>query len=83
MSEITDDQAREFILQLVASLKENDYAFSVEALGIGWDVYRFTDQGRRGTIAFCMREGQVEIGVCARGELSDEEVTKLLKEGVN
>jgi hypothetical protein len=77
------DPATAFVLQVIASLKEKDYAFSVQAVGIGWDVYRFTDMGRRGTIAFCMVEGRVEIGVCSRGELNAEEVVALLKQDMN
>jgi hypothetical protein len=77
------DPATAFVLQVIASLDEEDYVFSVDAVGIGWDVYRFTDSGRRGTIAFCMIEGRVEIGVCSRGELTAEEVVALLKQDVN
>lgn len=76
------DHARE----VASGLREEDFAFTVEAVGSKWDVYRFTLRGKRGTIAFKMEDGHVTISVFQAGELTEEQakaaiVASYAKEG--
>lgn len=59
-------------------VKKEDYAFTVEALGTPWDVYRFTKDGAHGMMAFRKVGETWEIGMFRKGEFSPEEVVRLL-----
>lgn len=81
IDEKEDEVTREFIRDTCAALKEDDYQFSVDARGTPWDAYYFTAKGYRGTVAFRIIEGQLEIGVFQRGEMTAEAVVAVLIEG--
>lgn len=79
---MTKDLAR----KVGSGLREEDFAFTVEAAGFKWDVYRFTLNGKRGTIAFKMEGEQATISVFQAGELTEEQskaaiVASYVKEG--
>lgn len=49
-----------------------------------WDVYRFTKEGRPGTLAFRqMSNGQWIIGILEAGELTEQQVVSKLNEQRN
>jgi len=57
-------------------LREQDYRFTVEAKGLKWDAYRFTKDGKEGTMVFT-KDASTDrwvIGVVAAGLLTPEEV---------
>jgi hypothetical protein len=60
------------------TIRPEDFAFSIDASDSRWDVYRFTKDGKRGTLAFTQRDGKFVIGVFAAGELTTEEVAAAL-----
>jgi hypothetical protein len=62
--------SKETARTVAAGLREEDFAFTVKAVGAEWDVYRFTLRGKRGTIAFKMEDEQVTISVFQAGELT-------------
>lgn len=72
-------------------MRKKDYAFSVEALGSQWDVYRFVKDGKRGMVAFrqsapasaAAPNGQWEIGFFKAGEFTPEQVKAVLMQGPN
>lgn len=73
-------EARDFILATVTSLRPEDFAFTVSAQGPPWDVYRFTRQGRKGTVAVRIVSQSLEIGLFRAGELTEAQVIgELLK----
>jgi hypothetical protein len=55
-------------------IREEDYAFTVEACGTPWDVYRFVKDGKRGTLAYRKVNDRFQIGLFQVGELTQEEV---------
>ena len=63
---------------MTPGLQKKDYAFSVEARNEKWDVYYFTKNGKKGTIAVTRRRGKFVIGLFANGNLSEEEVASTL-----
>jgi len=63
-------------------IKQEDFAFSVDAHGSRWDVYRFDKDGKRGTLAFREKNGKFEIGVFKAGELTQEEVLEALAQAL-
>jgi hypothetical protein len=68
------------IAEVMSALKENDYAFTVSALGSTWDVYRFTRNGVAGMIAARDRNGRLEVGFFRAGDWSPEYVTRILNQ---
>jgi hypothetical protein len=67
-----------------SGLKPENFAFTVEALGTPWDVYRLTDkEGKAGMIAFREINGRWEIGFFRAGEFTPEEVVRELTSGQN
>ena len=62
--------SKETARTVAAGLREEDFAFTIKAVGAKWDVYRFTLRGKRGTIAFKMEDEQVTISVFQAGELT-------------
>lgn len=58
-------------------------AFSVEACGFLWSVYRFEKDGKRGMLAFTKNEGTGKwiIGMLKAGEFTPEQVIADLVEG--
>lgn len=66
-------------VKLGRGLREEDFAFTVEAQGTPWDVYHLTDrEGKKGMIAFRQVNGQWQIGFLRAGEFTPEEVTREL-----
>jgi hypothetical protein len=69
-------------------MKEEDFAFAVEAVGFQWSVYRFVKDGKKGMMAFTQNEppsegdphGKWIIGMIAAGELTPEQVIVKLQE---
>lgn len=74
------DHARKFILGTVGDLDRDDFAFSVDAVGTPWDVYRFRRHGRRGMLAVRLVDGLPEVGFFAPGEYTKEEVARQIAE---
>lgn len=63
------------------NLKREDYAFSVEVRGRAWDVYRFTKDGKKGTMAYMRQpDGTFTIGLFRAGTLDEEECRRALIE---
>lgn len=62
-----------------------EFAFTVtDEAGKLWDVYRFTKDGVRGTLAFRqMSNGKWIIGVLEKGELTEQQVVSKLNEQRN
>jgi hypothetical protein len=67
---LTRDEIATIVIQhVVTTLRESDFAFTVDAHGKQWDVYNFTMpidapptlQGI-GMLALCLVEGELEIG---------------------
>ena len=71
--------ARDFILKVGQTLRMEDYAFTVEAGGHSWDVYRFRAKGKDGMLAFRpVDEPSVkfEISFFRAGDFTAEEVAR-------
>lgn len=58
---------------VLEGVREEGFAFTVDACGSKWDVYRFTHDGKRGTLAFKLEDGRVIISVFKAGELTREQ----------
>jgi len=71
--------SKETARTVAAGLREEDFAFTVEAVGSKWDVYRFTLKGKRGTIAFKMEGEQVTISVFQAGELTKDQTVAAVR----
>lgn len=66
---------KELARKVAAGLREEDFAFTVDAAGFKWDAYRFTHNGKRGTIAFKVdADKTVVISVFQAGEMSEDQV---------
>ncbi len=74
---------RERILKTITRLQEKDYAFSVDAQGTPWDVYKFTLNGIRGMTAVRIVDGKLEVGTFRKGDFKPEEVQQQLVETFN
>lgn len=62
-----------------SGLRPENFAFTVEARGTPWDVYRMTDkEGKAGMVAFRGVNGNWEIGFFKAGEFTPEEVVQAL-----
>lgn len=78
---MSDSSTYEFIMETCSKLKEDDHAFTVEALGTPWDVYRFVAKnGQPGTVAIRRVNGEAEIGLFRAGTLTESEVVQGLVE---
>lgn len=81
-----DPQQRKELWQVIVALQQNDFAFSVEALGTPWDVYRFENEdGQRGMIAFRLLEldegdKKVDVGFFKLGLFTEEEIVQALNQ---
>ena len=76
-----DDELKRQMLQVCGRSTKDDYAFTVQAVGALWDVYRFSEQGKKGMFAFRVHNGQHEIGFFRAGDFTEEQVAKALPEG--
>lgn len=64
-------------------LREENFAFAVEACGSPWSVYRFMKDGKRGMLAFRQTpQGKWEIGFLKAGEFTPEEVVAALQQAL-
>jgi hypothetical protein len=73
-----DYDAKEHARTVAANVTEEDYAFTVKAVGSDWDVYHFkTDNGKDGTLAFKVDDAtkQVTISVFQAGHLTKVQAT--------
>ena len=61
----------------------SDYAFTVEAQGTPWDVYRLWKDGVRGMVAFRKVGEQFEVGFIRVGEFTADEVAEALRQSVS
>lgn len=71
--------SKELARDVASGLREEDFAFTVEAVGSKWDVYRFTLREKRGTLAFKMEGKQVTISVFQAGELTKAQAVAAIK----
>jgi len=77
-----DSDARDFILAICSKLKEEDFAFTVNAAGTPWDVFRFTTPAnQKGMVAYRMVDGRHEIGFFRKGEWTPADIEQYLNEG--
>lgn len=78
---MSDEEMKRRMLQICSRSTEGDYAFTVQAVGAPWDVYRFKEEGKKGMFAFRVHKGQHEIGFFQVGEFTEEQVAKALTLG--
>lgn len=78
------NEVERFIFAVGGRLKPEDFAFTVEAEGVGrWDVYRFFARGREGMLAWRKMESHCEIGFFRAGTHTKEEILEALRKGKN
>lgn len=80
---MTDEEVKELIFNVGANLKEDDFAFSVHYDNYPYDVYRFTLDGKEGTLAFRKVADKYEISVFAVGKLTEEQVIEKIRARIN
>ena len=81
MSESKEERAEALIRQALQRLKEEDYRYSVEAVGPPWDVYYVADlAGQPAMVAVRLVDGQAEVGGVGKGDWDEERMRNLLLE---
>jgi hypothetical protein len=68
------DPIEAMILETAQSLKPEQFEFSVMVYGIPYDVYWFEKHFKIGQLAFCKRDGKVEIAMFRPGRMTEDEV---------
>ncbi len=76
------EETHAFVLGVASTIREEDYAFTVEAGGTEWDVYRFCVNGRDGMVAWRNHDGQVEIGFFRAGSFTEKDVVSGITSGL-
>lgn len=68
--------AKKHAKEIAANVREEDFAFTVKAVGFEWGVYRFTTAAlKRGTLVFkADGERDITISVFQSGELTKDQV---------
>ena len=69
------------LLKYAATVRADDYAFTLNVYKVNYDVYHFRVEGKSATLAFCKKdsEGPFEIAVFCAGHKSEDEVILLIK----
>jgi len=64
-------------------ISQKDFAFSLIVKNEEWDVYRFTKDGKKGTLAFTKRDGSFVLGLFKAVTLNEDAVRLSLEETHN
>lgn len=76
-----DSDVKDFILAICSKLKEEDFAFTVNAAGTPWDVFRFTTPAKqKGMVAYRLVAGRHQIGFFRKGEWAPADIELALSE---
>lgn len=71
------------IVRRMGELQAEDYAFTVEAAGSAWDVYRITINGIEGMVAWRPEGKRYVVGYCGRAREAQELAEYLTKNAPN
>lgn len=78
----TEIIAKTIAKKIIASLRQSDFGFEVEAAGIAWDVYRYNLNGKSGMIAIAIVDGKAVVGGLLHGNPTAQEMIEHIEKKV-
>jgi len=82
MTSYRDEVAKAAIISAVERFKEEDFLFTVKAVGHHWDVYKTTHIGLKpACIAVAVIDGKLVIGLVGDSDWSEDKVAQELAMG--